>query len=294
MINYEEYKRQILDVNKSPKQIMKEIMMPQEVFKYRKFIDSNREQTYWKESMKGEMYFSLPTKFNSNDSNDCKMQYDKERVRKEYVREFEEYRKKGDNEIIRNSWECLEKIIIKIRENLKIGCFTVCSPENAFMWENEDFGGKGRGYCIEYAVNEDMFYPNTIKFLPVSYMKNYIDMTEVIIDFIHNIKSLEKAKILYANGYNFALSKLLKYKDEEEWRIIVPRNRYEEYFNLDGKSKKDFSQVIKAIYLGTDYKQIDNSEEYKKYALRVCEQKNIPLYEMKREGEKLIKVQINN
>ena len=45
-------------------------------------------------------------------------------------------------------------------------------------------------------------------------------------------------------GHNHALFKPEDYKNEKEWRIIIPNNRYVEYFGKADVYTKDFSPLM--------------------------------------------------
>lgn len=296
------YRAQILDNNISSHEIMKTITTPQRVFKYRKFVEPGNpdKMTFWKESLDGVMYFSLPNAFNSNDSDDCIFLFDKKKC-KEKILELSGISKNKigmfKTDVVMNAiWNSFEQLIENnVRNNVKIGCFTIRGPEHDYMWKSLEFGAEHKGYCIEYEVDQSVFYPDPIVFMPVLYDEVHVDMTDVIIDLIEarwNGEEIETRKTLMSNGYNFCLCKLLKYKDEFEWRMVITKNRWEEYFDINQENKRDFSKNMKAIYLGADCKQLKHYEEYRDYAINVCKEKNIPLYQMEKEMERLIKIQL--
>ena len=72
-MNDEIYKGLLHNSTIRPREIMNVIDFPRSVFKYRNFVDtkSPAKLTFWKESLDGEVYFSLPKEFNSNDPDDC-------------------------------------------------------------------------------------------------------------------------------------------------------------------------------------------------------------------------------
>lgn len=290
------YKEMLEDRKISTRQIMERLDMPQRFYKYRKFIDLKDEniETYWKEALNGEMFFSLPTAFNSNDDNDCILVFQKEICLKEISKLLGLSKEKV---ISSGEWDKIEKIIKNdVRENIKIGCFTTGNQLDTYMWKCEEFGANHTGFCIEYNIKNSNWNQEMI-FLPVYYDKKYIDMTDVILDLInytYKLDDIRNHSILIRNGVNFTLSKLEKYQREKEWRIIVIKNHWHSFFDIDGQSKKDFSRNIKAVYLGANYKQLDNFKLYKDYALKVCEEKGIPLYEMYWKNKtELMYVQIN-
>lgn len=294
------YKEMIYNPEISPLDIMNEIEIPKSVFKYRKFVDFENPsiETFWEESLNGTMYFSLPTMFNSNDSEDCVFLYDKDKCKEKILKKNNlpsENKEIFTIPLINDIWTELDRIITQVRENIKIGCFTSLKPENEFMWECKEFGAEHMGYCIEYEVDALNFYPQKNVFLPVLYEENHIDMTDVVLDLInlsHNNDNLETHTTLMSNGYNFCLCKTNTYKNEYEWRIIVTENKWKEYFDIDHSNKKDFSNKMKAVYLGADCDKLDCFEKYIEYAKKICNDKSIPLYQMKKESKGLSKVQI--
>lgn len=286
-MEYNEYKALLLSNKDTPRNIMGKIKMPSSVFKYRCFVREKdtiiEEDPYWRESMEGIVFFSLAKDFNSNDLKDCVLFYDKEKIRNQ-VHNVLKSTVKSDK--IVDAY--MEPYIASIRDNFRIGCFTTKSVDDKYMWGKKEFGGNHTGYCIEYDAIEQMIYPNTIIFLPVLYESITYDSTPVFLSLIKNggIKSneLEIASL----GYNFALFKNLQFKDENEWRIIVAKNKYNSYFERDN-CKKDYSNIMKAIYLGSRYQKYDENGEKYKYALNICRSKKIPLYEMCEENGKLYK-----
>ena len=293
------YKELLYDSTIKPKQIMDSCDIPDTVYKYRKFIapDNADTPTYWRESLNGEIFFSLPSAFNSNDSNDCILAFDEGKCKKTLA----DLTKVPTDKLfripkIKQLWNTIMKQLeVKVRENIKIGCFSNKPPSDMYMWQCKEFGGENKGYCIEYEISEKDYTGTTI-FLPVSYDTDYIDMTDVVIDLINHVyiqDDLSKHLILMANGYNFALSKLEQYKQESEWRFIITTNNWNKYFDLDHCSKKNFASKMKAVYLGSDCKSLRDYEIYKKYAIHVCKEKGIPLYEMYMAEGRLNKKMIN-
>ena len=239
---------------------MEQISIPQKVYKYRS-IQSN----HLEDSLQGKMYFSRPSKINANDPNDCKVNIDKGKCVQFLM---------GLYKCKRN---CAESFYTKIEENwiqegiaedgtkrlglqdtIRIACFTTIepnSPESKNMW---DEFGDGTGYCIEYEVTEDIFYPCTIVFLPVCYaMDKVYDDTDYVIEMMRYLKlksdNGEKPQLnerFVARGYNHTLFKPSKYRNEKEWRIVIPANRYSCYFdeNREDGGYKFMKQAIKKIY----------------------------------------------
>lgn len=290
-MNNKMYEDLIFSEQETCPNIMKKVDIPSSVFKYRCFCrntgDGIEEDPYWRESMDGIVFYSLAKDFNRNDPEDCKLEYNKKAIRNEIIKQLG---CKG-----RTSYQLNKKIddlmgnyISSIRDNFRIGCFTSVSPEEWYMWDNVNFGGNHTGYCIEYCTSKDTMFPGRMIFLPVLYDKTRYDSTNAICNFIRNGGKVDAINVI-SLIYNFSLIKLDKYIQEKEWRLIVTCNRYCEYFNVDKKTKINFSNIIKAIYLGKDYKKYDLDGKKYKYALDICMSRNIPLYEMVEINGKLIK-----
>lgn len=252
--------------------------IPQSIFKYRKFDD------HWKESVDGITFFSKAAEFNKNDNNDSNFL-----VNKDYLRDlvYNQLTEQHLNDNFNGSFikeECsklVEEHVSKIRGNFRIGCFTTVNPLEEYMWNNKDFGDEHRGFCIEYKVIPEILFPDPIIFLPVLYQDEPYDSTPIVKEIIENKSSLYNNII--PTAYNFILIKNTRYSKEKEWRIIVTKNRYNKYFDIND-CKKNFSKLIKAIYLGYDYKLADQTDEKEKYILSICKKQQIPLYKMRKEN----------
>lgn len=287
--NCDKYKNAVLcDCIKSS-DIMKEITLPTSVYKYRKF-----DIQYLKESIDGNVFFSNPIDMNVNDPYDCKMEFDTKEILKILLPgSSREMRRKHPE------WnQAIEKYKESLQGALRIGCFTTCDCSKIEMWDNPYFGDKHKGYCIKYKVESTHFYPNTIIFLKILYDDCGFDATDAMKNFIEWEK-LKNQRMKYCTiyntrsrklvclGHNHALFKPEKYKGEAEWRIIIPKNRYVEYFGKKDVYTKDFSTLMQAIYLGSEFRYTDKSGEMYEYALEVCKKLRIPLYIMRRDGDKL-------
>jgi hypothetical protein len=301
--NEKDYKEAIYSYMISSKQIMKEIKIPKSVFKYRSFgklVDGKVDDsgTFWKESLDGKFHFSNPGEFNKNDENDCVLKIDEIKALEIIYGQSYEKLKRSPKQL-----EELMKAIADIkgsfRERVRVGCFTGCDYTNKFMWDQDLFSGpKNTGYCIEYNVYEELFYPGTIIFLKVLYDDIRYDATKsYAYTIIGNskfelIKTRNKQKIDFLGMgintvYNSTLIKPHQYTNENEWRIIIPINRFEKYFgNSTVNCNKDFSSAMKAIYLGSEYKALDPNNEKYEYAYNTCKRLQIALYIMEeKEGQ---------
>lgn len=287
--DFAEYRKAVLSDCIKSSNIMKNITLPKSVYKYRKF-----NIQYLKKSLAGDMFFSNPVDMNVNDSYDCKMEFDEKEVFKTM------FPKEKDN-ILRKCPDIsniLQEYKNSLQGALRVGCFTTCDCSKVEMWDNPYFGDKHKGYCIRYKVEPKYFYPNTIVFLKVLYDNRGFDATDAMKNFVEWVKLEQRgmtnsqcyqarAAKMVCLGHNHTLFKPEKYKPEAEWRIIIPQNRYVEYFGSEGLFTKDFSSLMQAVYLGSDFRNTDKSGEMYEYALEVCKRLNIPLYIMQRNGNKL-------
>ena len=63
----------------------------------------------------------------------------------------------------------MQSWIDSIQSGMRVGCFTTVDCLKHDMWDNKYFGYEGKGYCIEYEVLEEIFYPQDMVFLKVYY-----------------------------------------------------------------------------------------------------------------------------
>ena len=247
-----------------------------------------------KESLDGNVFFSNPIDMNVNDPYDCKMKFDTKKILKTMFPEISSEICKKHPEILQE----LERYKKSLQGTLRVGCFTTCDCSQIEMWDNPYFGDKHKGYCIEYRVEQEYFYPGTIVFLKVLYDNNGFDATDSMKNFVEWVKLQEKgmgntrcyqekSAKLVCLGHNHTLFKPEKYKGEDEWRIIIPENRYVEYFGKKDVFTNDFSHLMQAVYLGSEFRNTDKNGEMYEYALGVCKRLHIPLYIMQQNGDKL-------
>ena len=285
----DEYKKVVLSDYIKSNEIMKEITLPKSVYKYRKF-----DTQYLKESLDGNVFFSNPIDMNVNDPCDCKVQFDtKEVLKTMFPRANREVRRKHSEAI-----KELEKYKKSLQGALRVGCFTTCDCSQIEMWDNQYFGDNHKGYCIKYKVEPTHFYPDTIIFLKILYDNCGFNATDAIKNFVKweklESRGMQDSAIykmragkMVCLGHNHALFKPEDYKNEKEWRIIIPNNRNVEYFGKADVYTKDFSPLMQAIYLGSEFRNTDINGEMYEYALEVCKKLHIPLYIMQRNDDKL-------
>lgn len=287
--------------------IMKSITFPGSVFKYRRFVDHSVETNeitdnpFWKTSLDGDFFFSTPSEFNSNDPDDCKLSFNEEKVIQNLYSPSPSALLQHQDKL-NNLYTDLNQYKNDFNHNFRVGCFTTGDYRDPFMWQNEHFGLNHTGYCIQYKVDPNYFYPGTIVFLKNIYLERDYDATSLLYNMLKGNDIGKWTNDLlnpYACkgiclSYNPILIKNSSYSKEQEWRIIIPPNRYAEYFNdvNKGNATKDFGPIMKAVYLGKDYGIIDPTGEKYAYALEVCKKRNIPLYIMKESNNTLLREQI--
>ena len=284
--NEVEYEKALRNKLIKPISILQQITLPSSVFKYRSFgfYDTEKnwnDNPHWKNSINGEVFFSTPAEFNSNDPNDCKLNIDYKKLSwslfHKHISNLKDIKK------IEEKWK---PYIDVLQTNKRIGCFTTTNCTNPEMWNNPFFGDAGKGYCIEYNVSERYFYPNDLIFLKVLYGK--YDATELMYLLRHfkqdNEQCNELEKLINYQvsclAYTPLLFKDYKYREEKEWRLIIPKNRYTQYFGMEDCFIKDMSSQIKAIYLGPNYRQVPSWKEKRDFILQSAQNANFKVYEV--------------
>lgn len=245
-----EYRKALISHDYTSKMIMNNITIPNKVYKYRSL-----NPDYLKDSIEGKVYFSLPSEINANDDDDCKVNVDENKCI-----EYLMMKLKKPQSVAKNIFNCINsKWIEKLQDTIKIGCFTKVAPGLNYMWE--EFADNGKGYCVEYDVYENIFYPDNVVFLPVCYDRMPYDNTDFVIRIIdwvlEKMDKGEKTDLdasFVPKAYNRTIFKLDKYKREEEWRVIIPCNRYENYFdnNMSNGGIKDMRISVSAVYVRKD------------------------------------------
>ena len=172
------------------------------------------------------------------------------------------YREKDPkmNENYKIYTEYFENFNRKLRENVRIACFTE-SNTNVPMWQY--YAEKNTGICIEYSINVEKLVNNNtnIYFLPVIYTKDYNEY------FPYDLNEDKKNKLV---SIICSVLKMEEWIFEKEWRIIGFKDeKLEEnpYVKLE----------INAIYFG-----IETPQSIKNVIKRLVDEK-ISLYEMKKE-----------
>lgn len=299
VISRRRYRRLLEDPTIKLSDIAKQITRPNIVYRFRRFgTDEDNhwvESSHWRDEIEGICRFSNPDNFNKNDSNDSSIIFESMNVLKYMVT------KQGkDLENLPDSYrgflmQNIDNYKKSLGAKVQIACFTEADDLNIKMWNSKWFGDKGRGICIGYRVTDKEFCPSTIPFLPILYDNQIYDCEEVIkalIDLCDDKNDVTASQKMVCLGAVHTLIKLKKYRDEQEWRIIVPnRDEYKLYFDA-GDDKKDFSANIESISIGPHMKNLPNYETYRELILRKGRELGKPVYQIKRDGEGLTKVQI--
>ena len=165
------------------------------------------------------------------------------------------------NENYKMYTEYFEYLNNRIRENIRITCFTE-SNTNVPMWQY--YAEKNTGICIEYSINlEKLLNDNkNIYFLPVIYTNDYNQYFQY--DLLHNDKKNKLMSVMCS------VLKMEDWRFEKEWRMIAFKDEKIEnppYVNLE----------IKAIYFGLETPQSI------KNVIKGLVNEEILLYEMKKE-----------
>lgn len=285
----DEYKRAVLSDSIKSNDIMENITLPECVYKYRRF-----DPRYLEESLNGNMFFSNPAEMNVNDSCDCKIEFKEEEILKTMFPDMSRETRRKHPEFLKK----IKDYKKSLQGALRVGCFTSCDCSQIEMWDNPYFGDKHKGYCIKYKVDPAYFYPGGIVFLKILYDNNGFDATDLMKNFVEWNK-LDEAGEVNSNEYirrsmklvclahNHTLFKPEAYKNEEEWRIIISNRRYLKYFGKENVYTRDFSSLMQAVYLGSEFRNTDKSGEMYECAVKACKEHHIPLYIMQRNGSKL-------
>lgn len=299
----EAYRRLIENSNDKSSDIARKVKIPKRVYRFRRFgteRDSTwKESNHWHEDVNGICLFSTPDSFNKNDDNDCKVYFDIETVFDYmFVRVSEPLNMHVNDNRIKILKESMKPEITKYKESLqqkmRVGCFTVSGPSDTEMWNDPSFGDRGRGFCIEYRIDNENFMPDGLAFLPVLYDDVPYDNTEAMKAIIdskcnnNNGIAIDKAVCL---GYGHTLIKPIRYEKECEWRLVIPvrdDGAHKDFFNIDRESKRDMSSVMTAIYMGPNIAELSEYKKYRTAILEAGRRLNIPIYQMTKEKNMLI------
>lgn len=215
----EEYRNALLDISSNPSNIRKHVKphIPDNLYKYGSF-----DSQYWKDIIyKAQIYLAPAKSF--NDPFDCRANFDYKKAvstgkfRDELIKKF------GKRDVETLPELMVEKIIEGMREDVFVSCFSEVW-DSILMWAH--YANNYNGYCIEYDMSKVRDYI-IYNLYPVIYEKNYIDITNYLINLNNNVGLI--CNTVKAEEWNY----------EKEWRIIeyVKRSFY-------------LRKAVKAIYLG--------------------------------------------
>lgn len=221
----EKYRNTLLDLKANPSDVRKIIKphIPLSLYKYGSF-----QNTYWEKNIyKAKIYLSPAKSF--NDPFDCRANLNyKKVIKKGKFRDF--LLKQYDECDIDNITEEMaqECIIEGMREETFVFCFSEVW-NSILMWAH--YANNYNGYCIEYDMSKVRDHI-TYNLYPVLYEKDYIDVTDRVININSNV------------GIICSLVKAQEWNYEREWRIVEYRN---DPFYI--------RKALKAVYLGGNCSQ---------------------------------------
>lgn len=303
-LEMQKYKEFLYNPNISYDEMTRIFRVPIHLYKYQSFYNWNgRENTYWKENMRGAFHLSLGKEF--EDENDCRIIASASEVRKEML----EVMKKITNNVlsINEMVNVLDEQITSTYVNgintnfqseIRIGCFTI-SSENEKMWRK--YANGETGFCIEYSTRNNKLFECAT--LPVCYLNGKYNYSSVLayglilraIDeegeqFHYYDKIYEKQlKCAYIPIF---IKQKDKWSFEEEYRMFLLNNRNtrcgilrkKDY--LDENFNINLSKEITSIYLGEKFELNRNYNALYEEILKIAEDKNVNVYQKKKiEGE---------
>lgn len=235
----EDEKIPFLDVAKFVKQYM-----PSKLYSYRRIND------YWRENVfKGCIHLTPASDF--NDPFDCLPTFDFEHsdsriaeAYKAFMHSFQKEKEEID--------DIVHDLSTDNQAQTAVSCFTE-RFDSMLMWSY--YADNHKGVCIEYDTNKYWIFNMCV--LPVIYRKERYDAT----------------RILETRNVNIVMNPYLYKSDvwdhEEEWRVILPINK----FKNDNLYLKD---AISAVYLGARI-NTDIEKEIREWGTS----NGIPIYKMK-------------
>jgi len=138
------------------------------------------------------------------------------------------------------------------------------------MWQ--EYSDNHSGFCIEFDL-KNIHSELWRMLLPIFYTDEKVDISEFI---IRTYKEYEKVNPSFTR--RAVLTKSLKWKYEQEWRII--------YVDEPEKQGFLFSGIpISCVYLG--YRASQETSDRMEF---ICRQKNISLKKMHKEGATLVAI----
>lgn len=237
-INYEDYKKELLNSGNSADKITKFLTpyFPKKLYKYGNFKSDHWEKTMFK----GQVYLAKSNSF--NDPFDCLPYFDintlldSPLIRKLVMQRqpsleeadfFEDNREQIHGEILQG-----------LREEFRASCFSE-KWDSILMWGH--YADCHKGFCIEYDLSS-LSELKKSKLFPVLYQKDPIDITHDMINLTPNA------------GLISIVSKAQEWSYEKEWRMVTLHSNSSESFY--------FRKEIKAIILGLDCEQVNRDKVF--------------------------------
>lgn len=148
----------------------------------------------------------------------------------------------------------------------KVCCFTKCGNNNMSMWAH--YANNHQGYCVEYIEKNNTELYSML--LPVEYVKQKIDLTDMICSRLDMVKKQQNPKLLEdALEWCSIFLSCVKHESweyEKELRLCCPMNFPE---------KPYFRAIPSKIYIGSKC-----SNEYQNKLSQIGKSLNIPVYKM--------------
>lgn len=236
LINYKDYKKELLNTNNSFDKITKFLTpyFPEKLYKYGSF-----NSDYWEDTMfKGQVYLAKSKLF--NDPFDCLPYFDintflnSPKIRQLILQRYPTL--KEADFIENNRDQIYKKVLQGLREQFRASCFSE-KWDSILMWGH--YAECHRGFCIEYDVS-DLSKLKKPNLFPVLYQKDPIDITNDVINLTPNA------------GLISIVSKSQEWSYEKEWRMVTLHSKAMEYYY--------FRKEIKAIILGLDCEQVNKDK----------------------------------
>lgn len=298
MMNMEEYKRTLFNLNTSYNEMIEQQSIPKYLYKYQSFGSNDGEENkYWKKNIRGEFHLSLASEF--EDSYDSAPYINYKDVNNEVQRIL---RIITNNKINENDLQKIEGSANKeitseylqgIKENfqnkIRIGCFTQ-SSDNSRMWKK--YANDETGFCLQYLTKKNSLFTNST--LPVLYSEKQYNLSSSLAHVIvkeviqENITEYQRYKINQCIFKGTYIPVFVKGKElwgfEDEYRMFLLDHRTTVSGMLEAKKILDkncninLSKSITAIYLGKNFDNNNNCKEIRKEIIEIAKEMNIKVF----------------
>ena len=152
----------------------------------------------------------------------------------------------------------------------KVACFTQ-DNDDTVMWGV--YGDNQKGICMEYDFHKDPVFEFFC--MPV----NYVEQPNH--DRIIN-KTIDKEHYSNRSADEVFLKKTDNWSHEKEWRIVVNTITPYKHYEFEGDYKYLKFMKPESVYLG-----IKMEDKEKDRIIEMCKTRNIKVYEMKQDNEKV-------